>query len=199
MFARPRVEPQPRERNPRERCQELHMTPLICDPTGADLDEVAVGELMNLGFDFNLQRSPRVTRLRSGEEVHSRIVDLAFSGPVLAPATSTDPSRSHRDHRGSSLRLDAETGGTHAVQVLAPEVRLRGEGVVRRAAKLQVVRRVRSPERVGVSMMQLEASGLAAPDAPVVDVRAPAAVTRPHRAPDPPRDVTPLGVATARR
>ena len=88
MFARPRVEPQPRERNPRERCQELHMTPLICDPTGADLDEVAVGELMNLGFDFNLQRSPRVTRLRSGEEVHSRLVDLAFSGPVLDPATS---------------------------------------------------------------------------------------------------------------
>jgi hypothetical protein len=100
---------------------------------------------------------------------------------------------------GLNLHLGAETRGAHAVQVLSPEVRLRGERVVRRAPKLQVVRRIRSPQRVSVAMMQLEARGLAAPNAPVVDEYAPRAVTRPHGAPDGARDIAPLGLATARQ
>jgi hypothetical protein len=76
----------------------------------------------------------------------------------LAGGAGGDRARSRRAAPNSgpscrNLRFGSETRGAHAVHVFLPEIRLRSERVVRPAAELEVIVRVRSSESVSMAMM----------------------------------------------
>ena len=138
--------------------------------------------------DYLTRKSREVPRRGRRRSTRSRGVERRDDR--VRPSRST-PGAARRPHPpagppSGEFRLDFEDRRAHAIQVLAPEVLFRGERVVRRAAELQVIGRIRTSEGVGLPVVDFEPRGLAASHAAIVDICAPRAVTRPDRAPHTP-------------